>query len=336
MKKFLLLLMGTCTALSWGQKNLVRNGGFDGSTDNWRGEGVILNAFDKHDGSHSGMINQFTGAQWKGIDQIISVPKDCYAMEFGVWIKADNVEAGKEAWNAGIMTLELLNAGEKNIRYETVAQVIGSTDWVYYKKSLILQADVRKIRVILALGNTNGSLLFDNVSAVAYSVAEFEKMKEEERKAAKRAEQSFKNGGFESELEGWRGPGKVVDSPVKEGKSAVSLTSEQAVWTGIDQAAAIPDGSRKVKVSGWLRAEGIVRGPETWNNGVFIIELTKDGSVKSTDDQIIGSVVGSTDWTYFQKELELPSDATQFRVMLALHSATGTLYADDIRIVFSE
>ncbi len=336
MKRSIAVIFVLTSAWSWGQKNLVRNGGFEGSSDNWRGEGVIINAFDRHDGNSAGMINQFTGGEWKGIDQIITVPKDCYAFDFGVWMKADNIEGGKDPWNAGVMTVELLTAGEKSIRYEGVAEVLGSTGWVYYHKSVVLPAEAKKIRIILALAQTNGSLLFDNVSAVGYSVTEFEKMKEEERKAAKLAAQSFRNGSFEMAMEGWRGAAILVSDPVKEGAAAVSITSSQPVWTGIDQPAFIPEGSKKVKVSGWLRAQSLVRGKESWNNGVFIIELTKDGTTKAIDDQMIGSVVGDSDWTYFEKELDLPAGAEQFRLLLALSNATGTLYADDIRVTFSK
>ncbi len=87
-------------------------------------------------------------------------------------------------------------------------------------------------------------------------------------------------------------------------------------------------------MSGWLKADKINKGKETWNNGVFILELTKDGQTKATDDKLIGSVTASEDWTFFDKTFDLPQDAEKFRLMLALSNCTGTLLADDIKVTF--
>ncbi|MFP5437242.1 MAG: carbohydrate binding domain-containing protein [Bacteroidia bacterium] len=329
---YILPLLGILSA--YGQKNLVKNGSFEtGTTENWRGDGALINNFDKKAGKSSGMINQFTGQQWKGIDQVVSIPKETYALEFSVWIKADNIEGGKDAWNAGVMTVELLTGGEANVSYENVAQVTGSAGWTQYKKTVIVPNGAKKFRIMLALAQTNGSVLFDEVSAVAYTTADFEKKKDDERKAAQTAAAQFKNGNFETGTEGWRGNVTLVTT-AKEGASAVAITSAQPTWTGIDQLAAIPPGIKKIQISGWLKADKIVRGKESWNNGIFILELTKDGQTKATEDQLIGSVTASEDWTFFDKTFTLPQDAEKFRLMLALSNCTGTLLADDIKVNF--
>ncbi|MFP9114260.1 carbohydrate binding domain-containing protein [Flavobacterium sp. RHBU_3] len=335
MKNTLLTLSLLAVTCGWSQKNLVRNGGFESNTDSWRGDAAILNNYDKQAGKSSGMINQFTGQQWKGIDQIVAIPKETYALEFSVWIKADNIEGGKDAWNAGVMTVELLSGGEANISYENVAQVTGSTGWTQYKKTVVVPNGAKKFRIMLALAQTNGSVLFDEVSAVPYKTAEFEKMKDDERKAAQAAATQFKNGNFENGMEGWRGTAKTV-SPAKEGTTAIALSSDQPVWTGIDQIAAIPEGSKNIVISGWLKPDNIVRGKDSWNNGVFILELTKDGQTKATEDQLIGSVTGSGEWMHFEKTFALPQDAAKFRLMLALSNCTGTLLADDIKVNFTK
>lgn len=334
MKKSILPLLLLAGAAGWSQKNLVKNGGFEaGSTQDWRGEVAVVNNFDKKAGKSSGMINQFTGQQWKGIDQIVSIPKETFALEFSVWIKADNIEGGKDAWNAGVMTVELLTGGESNISYENVAQVTGSTGWTEYKKTVIVPNGAKKFRIMLALAQTNGSVLFDEVTAIPYSTADFEKKKDDERKAAQTAAEQFKNGNFEDGTKGWRGNVNLVNT-AKEGTSAVAISSQQPTWTGIDQIAAIPKGSKKIQVSGWLKANKINKGKESWNNGVFILELTKDGQTKATDDKLIGSVTASEDWTFFNKTFDLPQDAEKFRLMLALSDCTGTLLADDIKVTF--
>src|SRR6187402_1997400 len=100
---FLILLF---PALLFAQKNLIANGNFDSNTDNWHGDAATSNRFYKKSGTGSAMINQFVGNEWKGIDQVSNITKDAFAIEFSVYIKSDGIAGGKEAYNAGVMTIE--------------------------------------------------------------------------------------------------------------------------------------------------------------------------------------------------------------------------------------
>ncbi|WP_298155700.1 carbohydrate binding domain-containing protein [Flavobacterium sp.] len=160
------------------QKNIVLNGGFDNNTDFWRGDAATLSPYIKKSGANSGMIVQYVGAEWKGIDQIINLPKNTAAIEFSVWIKAEAIEVQAEAYNTGLMNVELLTAGEQNIRYESVANVTGTNEWVLYKKVVRLPEEAKKIRILLALGKTNGTLFFDDVKAVAMTLEQYNKAME--------------------------------------------------------------------------------------------------------------------------------------------------------------
>lgn len=160
------------------QKNIVLNGSFDNNTDFWRGESAALSPYIRKNGSNSGMIVQYTGAAWKGIDQIITIPKNVAAIEFSVWIKADAIEVQTDPYSTGLMNVELMTPGEKNIRYESVATVTGTTDWMLYKKIVRLPEDAKKIRIMIALGKTNGTLFFDDVQAIALTLEQYDKAME--------------------------------------------------------------------------------------------------------------------------------------------------------------
>ena len=335
----MLLLSSIMCTCAFGQKNLIKNGGFETELLNWRGDVATLSPYDKKAGNYGCMINQFTGQEWKGLDQIASIPKGTYAIEFSGWVKAEGIEGGKEAYNTGAIIVDFMTGSETSVGSESIAQVKGTTAWTLYKKTVVVPQKAQKIRLMLALAQTNGSVIFDEVKAITLSQADYEKLNapQETEKTLATKEDSptlFTNGNFEKQLESWRGNALVETAVVKEGKTALALTSQQETWTGEDQIADIPQGSKQVKISGWLKADKITQGKDNWNNGVFAVEFTKNGTDKSIDDQMVGMVTGSTDWTYIEKTFEVPATAGKFRLMLALSNCKGKLLADDIQVTF--
>ncbi len=339
MKKTIAFLLLFST-VAFAQKNLVVNGSFDSSTDNWRGD-ATLSPYIKKTGANSGMIVQYVGSEWKGIDQIINIPKNTAAIEISAWIKADAIEEQADKYNAGLMTVEVTGAGGKNIAYENIALVVGTTDWTAYKKTIVIPQDARQFRIMLALGKTNGTLFFDDVKATAVSTEDYQKIQEAENAA--RAPKVitavnapslkiFDNGGFENGLASWRGSAAVTAAAKKEGNAGLSVTSGNNEWTGIDQIADVPEGIVAIEFSAWLKSDAIVQGKDPWNNGLFNVEFTSNGSTKTGNDENIAFVTGTTGWKQYTKIIPLPAGTKQYRIMLAVGFATGTLYADDVSV----
>ncbi|MFM9988503.1 hypothetical protein [Flavobacterium sp.] len=328
---------------SFAQKNLVLNSGFEMELNNWRGDVAQLSTFDKKIGKASAIITQYTGAEWKAIDQIISIPKNAVAIELSGWIKSDAIEKGKNDWNTGKFDIEFLNAGEKGIQNESVASVSGTTPWTFYKKTIIVPTSASKLRIMLALGQTNGTILFDEIKAIAISQDELTKSHEEEN--AKRNpvvisgnfENKFielTNGNFENGTNSWRGNAATSNTTFKEGKSSLVLNSTTFDWTGIDQIADVPENATSITISGWLKSENIKQGKDSWNNGLLNVEFIGIDNKKTSDDQSITFVTGTTDWTFYTKTVPLIKGTKKYRIMLALGFASGTLYADDLVVSF--
>lgn len=159
------------------QTNLVKNGGFETDLLNWRGEeNAALSPYDKKIGKSSAVITQFVGADWKALDQIITLPKNSYALEVSAWIKSDAVETQKEEYKSGAILVEFTNSGDKQINTERIGQATGSTNWTYFKKTIKIPAEAKKIRIMLALAQTNGTVFFDDVKAFSLSEAEYLKL----------------------------------------------------------------------------------------------------------------------------------------------------------------
>jgi len=99
-----------------------------------------------------------------------------YAVECSVWIKTDQVESQKEEYKAAAVILEFTNDNEKQISTETIAQVKGTTSWTNYKKAVKIPSDAKKIRIMLALAQTNGTVFFDDVNLKALGEEEYAKV----------------------------------------------------------------------------------------------------------------------------------------------------------------
>jgi hypothetical protein len=343
MKKIFILFVLVVSLNSFAQKNLVLNGGFEMELNNWRGDVAQLSTFDRKVGKTSAIITQYTGAEWKAIDQIITIPKNTVAIELSGWIKSDGIEKGKNVWNTGKFDVEFLNAGEKGIQNESVASILGTTAWAFYKKTIKVPASASKLRIMLALGQTNGTILFDEIKAITISQEELNKTQEAEN--AKRMPTvisgnfenkpiELTNGNFENGTNSWRGTAATSTTIFKEGKSSLVLNSTTFDWTGIDQIADVPENSTSIIISGWLKSDNIKQGKDPWNNGLLNVEFTGNDNQKTANDESVTFVTSTTDWTFYTKSFTIPKDTKKYRIMLALGFASGTLYADDIAVNF--
>jgi len=336
MKQFLFFSLLFLTAITNAQTNLVKNGGFENELTNWRGEeSATLSSYIKNAGKNSAMINQFTGAEWKALDQVVYIPKNTYAVECSVWMKSDGIETQKEVYKTGEMIAEFTNSADKQIFSEAVAQLTGTTDWVNYKKTFKITPDVKKLRIMLALANTNGAVFFDDVKAVALTEEEYFKLNPIVTVAEGQKTKHFSNGNFENNLSSWSGSG-LISTDTKEGNAAAELVLETAEWKSIDQLAEINDGDKTIEISGWLKAKNILQGKDPWNTGVLFVKFEKDDTTTASEDQVIGTITGNTDWTFFKKSFPIPKTATKYRIMIAMSVCTGTLLADDIQVKLSK
>ncbi|WP_337966965.1 carbohydrate binding domain-containing protein [uncultured Flavobacterium sp.] len=341
MKQFLFFSLLFLTTITNAQTNLIKNGGFESELINWRGEEIAsISPYDKKFGQKSALINQFVGAEWKALDQIVSLPKNTYAVEFSVWIKTESIEDQKEAYKAGAMIAEFTDASEKKISSENIAQVKGTTAWTNYKKTIKVPADAKKIRIMLALAQTNGSIYFDDVKAITLSEEEYLRQNpiavSSESQKSDSGLKIFSNGNFENNLSSWNGSGLISTTDKKEGNAASEITSKTAEWKAIDQIADINPNDKTIEISGWLKAKDIQQGKDSWNNGMLIIEFKKDNNQKASEDQVIATVTGTTDWISFQKSFTIPQGALQYRIMIALSNCTGTLLTDNIEVKLSK
>jgi hypothetical protein len=232
-----------------------------------------------------------------------------------------------------------MNAGQKNILYDNVAQLTDTNPWQLYKKVMVLPEKSKYFRIILALAQTSGMIFYDDIKAVALTQEEYAAKIQAETPPAPaitQAQKNLSNGNFENGISNWNGIATAYNLDKKEGQGALALQSKTETWTGADQQADVEKEATTLTISGWLKSIAITQGKDPWNKGVFILEFTDANKTKTTEDQLIGMIDGSTQWTNFSKEIKIPQGTTSYRIMLALSNCTGTLLADDIQVVFSK
>ncbi|MCR4032287.1 MULTISPECIES: carbohydrate binding domain-containing protein [Flavobacterium] len=180
MKLFILFSLFLTSIITDAQTNLIKNGGFEYDLTNWNGqENGALSPYDKKSGKNSALINQYTGAEWRAFDQTVSLAKNTYAVECSAWMKAEGIENQKEEYKAAAVIIEFTNSADKQVGTETIARAKGTTDWVNYKKAVKVPDDAKKIRVMLALAQTNGTVFFDDIKMTTLSEEEFSKLNSE-------------------------------------------------------------------------------------------------------------------------------------------------------------
>ena len=148
--------------------------------------------------------------------------------------------------------------------------------------------------------------------------------------------EEFINGNFENGTSSWRGAVNLSNTVKKEGNNALVISSTSKDWVGVDQLFSVPADAKSVTISGWLKSDNIVQGENVWNNGLLNVEFTSDGKTKTANDESITFVTGTKDWQQYSKTFNLPKDTQKLRLMIALGFATGTLYADDIKVTFNK
>ena len=180
MKHFFIFSLLLASLFTAAQNNLIKNGGFEYDLTNWNGqENGALSPYDKKSGKNSALLNQYTGAEWRAFDQTVTLARNTYAVECTAWMKAEGIENQKEEYKAAAIIVEFTNAADKQIGTETIARAKGTTDWLQYQKAVKVPADAKKIRIMLALAQTNGTVFFDDVKITTLSEADFLKINSE-------------------------------------------------------------------------------------------------------------------------------------------------------------
>jgi len=88
---------------------------------------------------------------------------------------------------------------------------------------------------------------------------------------------------------------------------------------------------RQLKLSGWIKTESLVFGPERWQTPKIGVTLY-DSNRAEVGHYWIGASQGTSDWYRESKTIRIPEDAREGILRIGLFGATGAINFDDIRL----
>jgi hypothetical protein len=142
------------------------------------------------------------------------------------------------------------------------------------------------------------------------------------------------DGGFEDELYGWNNGSnvaKITPWDFKSGKgSCAIITTNTDAWIGIDQTIRIPKKAQMLEIGAWIKTNNVVKGKDTWDGAIFSIEFQDAGGKKIGDGVNITTLAGYQPWTFIKQQVKIPPGAVDFRILLAMGFASGTMLIDDV------
>jgi hypothetical protein len=159
---FLFLLYFFCTNNIFAQKNLVTNASFEEEFESWINYGAQSTPWVVKKGKTAAAIVSYDDTKWLGMHQEISLPKNAEALEISIWMKADAIQVGNEAWKKGIINVDFLIDGEKKVGESVeIGTAVGTIDWTNKVKYMLVPKGAKKCKIIVAIGFATGTLFVD-------------------------------------------------------------------------------------------------------------------------------------------------------------------------------
>lgn len=143
------------------------------------------------------------------------------------------------------------------------------------------------------------------------------------------------NGDFSEGVDSWSLWGGEIGPWGRGDGAGVKVSNALPKWSGADQILTLGDGAGEVRVSGWIRAENIVPGSQSWEMGRIAVEFFDDaGAQVGGYPPVVAQVSGTTPWTEARHTYSVPKGAAKIKVQCALGNATGSVFCDDFSASF--
>lgn len=326
----------------------ISNGNFEDGTFGWNSWGGT--ASDIYHNGKGGVSVSNISPQWSGLHQEVHLPPEAKYATVGGWIKTKDVVGGKENWERARISIEFLDAKEKMIGgYQSaLGDLQGTLDWTNDIKQYDIPQGAKKIKVVCALGNATGTAYFDDIILVLWDksgkaigkgfISDNAPTKVTEKDPIDATKPNHLFGGDFETIGMWNAWGGASQPWEKiAGSMGLRANNAQPGWTGADQTVIVPKGGIKAKVSGWMKTKDVIQGELDYEKARFNVEFLDAGGGLVDGKYPITSAetVGTTPWTYYEKEYNLPTGTAKIKVNCALGNVIGTAWWDNMRLTIS-
>jgi hypothetical protein len=209
--------------------------------------------------------------------------------------------------------------------------------WVNFEKEIKIPAGVKKIKVVCTNESPASSAYFDEITVEKRQlgfVKEESDWAESVRRFKEKASRLVKNGDFEDGAQVWDPYwGFELSTSAHSGQYACMIQNKDSgTWRGSGNLKLfkIPPGTKKLKVTAWIKAENVVSAGNSWETGAMLLLMTDDFGNEVPGGEAIARTVGTHDWREFETYFTVSDRATNFKIALQLAASTGKIYFDDI------
>lgn len=318
--------------------NWLVNGDFK-SAGGWTGETIVTQP--GREGKPAAYLEN-TQLTWNERDQKVTLPQPLPpAIEISGWLKTEKVVKGANDWEMARITVVFYD--EKGNRVgdwpAPIAEIQGTHDWDFYSNQYNPPKGTAYASVGISLGNCTGKAWFSDVRFLVYDydlkpLAQGQTPRPEHKPVvSQKSDNWLLNPGFETPGGGdWTNA--HIGAPGHQSLHCLAFANDQAAWTLASQNVSFKDKAPAFVVySGWMKTKDVVAGGHDWETARFGIDFHDANSkqVGGWQDSVC-KVVGTTDWTYYEKKYTVPVGATQASVDCGLGNCTGKAWVDDLSV----
>jgi len=241
-----------------------------------------------------------------------------------------------------LATISVVGRDDKNQKSVTLKEgVVGSirrhSGWMYFEKEVKIPQGQKNIKLVCKNLVDNSIAYFDELIVEkrqlglvkmetdwAKSVREFEE----------KAKRLVKNGDFEEGSSMWN-PwwGFELSDIAHSGDYACMIQNpDTGAWkgTGTLKPFKIPKGTKKIRVTAWVKADNVTGGMNPWETGALLITYSDDFGNEVAGGGEVCRTVGTHEWRKYQAVFSVSERATGLNVNMNLGASTGKIYFDDI------
>jgi len=317
--------------------NWAVNGDFTGS-GGWTGNFTTQPG---RDGKPAAYLENASNI-WNECDQKINLPQPPPpALEISGYLKTENVVKGANEWEVARITVVFYD-GQGNRLGDwpaPIAEIQGTHDWDLYSNQYSVPKGTAYANVGFSLGNCTGKAWYSDIRVLVYDY-DLKPLPpgaatHPDRKpvTAQKTDNWLLNPGLET-------PGATdwsqahIGGPGHQSLHCLSFSNDQPAWTLSSQNVSFQDKAPAFVVySGWVKTENVVQGSHDWEAARLGIDFhdANNKQVGGWQDSVC-KVLGTTDWTYYEKKYTVPAGATQASVDGGLGNCTGRAWVDDLSL----
>lgn len=298
-------LLFSLTSLTFGSteesQNALKNGGFEEGIKGWINWGGQVNGQLQYKGLQGAGVYS-AEAEWKGMNQIVKIPKNARTFKVEGYMKTDEVVAGKESWEKALISVEFLDETDSalNSYPPNTAEIEGTTGWTKYSRNYSINFLATSVNVILALGNATGSAQFDNISLVFFDesnnpmkISDFKYNNHPLLDKHLSAKNCITDGGFTQNSDSWYIPEGALVNEGEDGSTCIKVGNVSGDYWAV-QVINLPQNINKIVVSGKIASENVVLGEEFWESASVSAEFVDSTGRKVGEYPMpIGNISGT-------------------------------------------